>query len=44
LEHAVEDSPASGWRLVLENYSLLQKRIRFKRLVGALLSDPSTLD
>jgi hypothetical protein len=42
LEHAVEDSAASGWRLVLENYSLLQKKIRFKRLAGAPRSDRST--
>jgi hypothetical protein len=33
LEHAVEDCAASGRRLVLEGYSPLQKKIRFKRLV-----------
>jgi diketogulonate reductase-like aldo/keto reductase len=31
VEHAVEDCGASGWRLVKEDYSLLEKKIRFKR-------------
>jgi hypothetical protein len=42
LEHAVEDCAASGRRLVLEGYSPLQKKFRFKRLVGAIRSDRST--
>ena len=31
VEHAIEDCAASGWRLVQEDYSLLEKKIRFKR-------------
>jgi hypothetical protein len=41
LEHAVEDCTASGRLLVLEGFSPSQKKIRFKRLLGALRSDRS---
>jgi diketogulonate reductase-like aldo/keto reductase len=30
VEHAIEDCAASGWRLAQEDYSLLEKKVRFK--------------
>jgi hypothetical protein len=37
--HVAHRARFQGGRLVLEDYSLLQKKIRFKRLVGALRSE-----